>query len=111
MINAFFKLLFVAVSMLPDIPSVKVSLQSLDLVTDCIIAVRYFLPLDTICQLTAATLTLLGFRALIALLSSKTGRALITLLVKQFSGLGSVVFSIAQILASVFGISSGGGDE
>ena len=85
-----------------DIPSVDVALDTLDLVTDGIIAARYFLPLDTICQLTAATLGLLALRVLVTLLSSRVGKMFLEFIVGQFTGYGNM------IMAAIHAIFGGG---
>ena len=90
-VNVFKDLLLIIYSTLPEVPSITVALDTLDLVTEAAVACRYFLPLDTIAMLTSATVGLFAFKIVVSFLRSEFGQKVIGIIVDKLVDLAGVL--------------------
>lgn len=90
-VNVFKDLLLIIYSTIPEVPSITVALDTLDLVTEAAVACRYFLPLDTIAQLSAATVTLLAFKIVVSFMRSEFGQMIVGKVLDKLKDLAGIL--------------------
>lgn len=90
-VNVFKDLALLIYSTIPEIPSITVSLDTLDLVTQAAVACKYFLPLDTIALLCAATVKLFAFKIVVSFLRSEFGQKVLGIIIDKLTDFIGVV--------------------
>ncbi len=90
-VSVFQNLLLIVYSLLPEVPSVTVALDTFDLVTEAAVACRYFLPLDTIAVLTSATVGLFAFKIVVSFMRSEFGQMIIGIVLDKLKDLVGIL--------------------
>ena len=90
--SVILKFVYNLVSFLPEVPSPAVALDTLDLVTEAGVACRYFLPTDTIAELTIATLGVYGLKVIVAILRSEFAQSLLKAALTKLTGVLGIFF-------------------
>lgn len=78
----------------PVIPSVVVALDTLDLVTEAVIACNYFLPMDTIAFILSSSIIWYALKIVIIFMKSDLGHSLAKLVVGKLNSLAGIFFDL-----------------